>query len=364
MSRQRLHKAQVTFQDVVASFSEVEWKLLQEWQEELVKNVMNEIQHSLLLLGPAIATCVFSLRANDNHPLCAEDEHGPEERCNVNRSPRFPDPHLKSFIGAEEESIGDLMDHLGADVGEKSTSTPRSVVSIRIKQEEDTYAIGHQYSEIKEGIGRPTSDPSFASLSQKLEKQGKKQKEPKPEGHTTGEGNRKRKIKAVFPEACTGKTTQDMHQTSKSEVHWNTENGTNSRTQLWSESDAEAENDIQYESGVMNTEEHSELYEGISNTGTYDTYSDFNSNLWEANLLMRLQDKQKHLRPFSCPDCGKSFKMKQHLTRHQRTHSGERPYHCTACQRRFSMKHHLTRHQRTHTGGRLYQYNQLRNNVS
>lgn len=61
-----------------------------------------------------------------------------------------------------------------------------------------------------------------------------------------------------------------------------------------------------------------------------------------------------NIRPFSCPfdACSKTFKMKQHLQVHIRTHTGEQPYVCqiNGCGRKFTQISSLRRHARTHTG--------------
>ncbi|XP_028930449.1 LOW QUALITY PROTEIN: zinc finger protein 202-like [Ornithorhynchus anatinus] len=54
-----------------------------------------------------------------------------------------------------------------------------------------------------------------------------------------------------------------------------------------------------------------------------------------------------------CAQCGRSFGRRDHLVRHQRTHTGEKPYRCPTCGKGFGRGYHLLRHQRTHSEKRL-----------
>ncbi|XP_056387510.1 oocyte zinc finger protein XlCOF7.1-like isoform X2 [Hyla sarda] len=53
---------------------------------------------------------------------------------------------------------------------------------------------------------------------------------------------------------------------------------------------------------------------------------------------------------FSCPECGKCFRQRSQLFKHQRRHKGEKPFSCSECEKCFCQKSDLLVHQRSHTG--------------
>ncbi|XP_066523869.1 zinc finger and BTB domain-containing protein 43 [Hoplias malabaricus] len=70
----------------------------------------------------------------------------------------------------------------------------------------------------------------------------------------------------------------------------------------------------------------------------------------KAFTLKSMRDrhvKMQHLnlRPFACPVCAKSFKMKHHLTKHVKTHGGLRPFECAFCGKKIVWRDSYLKHQ-------------------
>nr|CAD7409572.1 unnamed protein product [Timema poppensis] len=66
-------------------------------------------------------------------------------------------------------------------------------------------------------------------------------------------------------------------------------------------------------------------------------------------LLQRHQLVHSEDRPYVCKSCGASFKTKANLLNHQPTHTGEKKYFCELCGQQFAHKTSLTLHYRWHT---------------
>ncbi|XP_011506078.1 PREDICTED: zinc finger protein 761-like isoform X1 [Ceratosolen solmsi marchali] len=71
-------------------------------------------------------------------------------------------------------------------------------------------------------------------------------------------------------------------------------------------------------------------------------------------LLQRHQLVHSEHRPYPCKSCNASFKTKANLLNHQSTHTGEKKHFCELCDHKFAHKTSLTLHYRTHTGQKPY----------
>ncbi|XP_077472404.1 uncharacterized protein LOC144086360 [Stigmatopora argus] len=62
-------------------------------------------------------------------------------------------------------------------------------------------------------------------------------------------------------------------------------------------------------------------------------------------------------KPYSCSKCSKTFALRKSLRHHIRFHTGERPHQCTRCYKSFRLRENLKAHLRFHTGEKPYQCN-------
>ncbi|KAJ1167374.1 hypothetical protein NDU88_007766 [Pleurodeles waltl] len=150
-------EAPLTFCDVAACFSDEEWELLQRWQKELYKNVMKEIQLAFSSLGPLIANSVFSLRPKEKEDLCSEELQDVEKSINVDPSTN----HMTAdsdvlFIG--NQFVKDTRVTAVKEQGDSPSTDIASVVSLKVKTEEESYSARHADCERRE------SAPSGAKL--------------------------------------------------------------------------------------------------------------------------------------------------------------------------------------------------------
>lgn len=61
------------------------------------------------------------------------------------------------------------------------------------------------------------------------------------------------------------------------------------------------------------------------------------------------------LKPYSCEECGKSYRLISLLNLHRKRHTGEAKYRCEDCGKLFTTSGNLKRHQLVHSGEKPYQ---------
>ncbi|XP_069095191.1 zinc finger protein 2-like isoform X7 [Pleurodeles waltl] len=311
------HSDEAAYFDASSCFSEEEWALLQEWQKKLCQNMMKEIDQALMSLGSVITTMVFSLRAKEKQKMFPMDSQESGRSLSVNDCPRH------------------------------------EVISLRIKEEEDTY---YQENMIFENIINTKADDRHLSKQKNFEDS---------------------MVRIKSSTSCRPASVEKHIKVLQS-----SQKGTQSRSQVWSKGywELRREKSTQLESALSNSE-HSNLHQGWTKDRISQIHSKGKGNLRNSpfHSLPLIQQNQapyactecnkiysqkgeliKHMqshsrvRPYACFDCGKSFFWKANLTTHKKTHTGVKPYTCSFCQKTFSRKGNLQGHIRIHTGERPY----------
>ena len=77
-----------------------------------------------------------------------------------------------------------------------------------------------------------------------------------------------------------------------------------------------------------------------------------NTPIMKPSTMTKCQfPSRNRSKTFQCQFCPKAFRFKQHLTSHERVHTGDRPFACSVCARAFKQSSHLTRHMKMHDTG-------------
>ncbi|KAJ1139741.1 hypothetical protein NDU88_006108 [Pleurodeles waltl] len=284
-SKQRRHvpggawlaQTQAAYHDVSAYFSEEEWSILQQWQEELHQNVMKEIDHALTSLGPVIATMVFSLRAKAEAEPCLMEDQRSERRRSSHTLPSCmimnPDTllrrtknenlHLngpldtndigkKDCLSTEEQQTSIYIDDFGEEIGENSTDSHsgHDIISFYIKEEGETYYIDTHDHKQKESTYNSTVTGhdiiSFCINEDEtyfVDKQDSKNMETTRT--STDVGSETRKIKAGHLIAYTEKITGNvLHEEGERSMHQSPKKGANTKVQVAFAIEGNAYNDL------------------------------------------------------------------------------------------------------------------------
>ncbi|XP_069461461.1 uncharacterized protein [Ambystoma mexicanum] len=148
----------VAFHDVAIYFSQVEWKLLEDWQKELYKNVIKEIHGALISMGYAIDNpgILFRIKKEERHALKDEEVSDGEELSYSPLRQRLNRCHPDIFLRMKEEEESEepcLRDQQDSDGGENlmdphSSYSPNDPdMPFKIKEVDDSYFLDHPDSE-------------------------------------------------------------------------------------------------------------------------------------------------------------------------------------------------------------------------
>ncbi|XP_069098780.1 zinc finger protein interacting with ribonucleoprotein K-like isoform X2 [Pleurodeles waltl] len=345
-------QVQVTIQDTFACFSKEEWKLLQEWQKELYRNVMKEIHQALIALGPLIATTVSSLTAKEKQELPSRG-HPEPERSHANLS-----LNNDTCPEKDEEPISVFLDRHCMEVERRITdpSSGLEITSVHIKEEEEDFDCSdHHNNKEVVSANSQAGHPIISSLfSQKIKSEEGMclQESTKHERRVSAEERRSVKMKA---NSSAGDTERTAYRRARVKDVKKAEKGAPSRGYVWSEGNEEPRADTVTQcDNIYLLPEHCKIEPGTSTIQSSGQNKDFECSLWNTNLAVQ-PNAQISVVPHVFPEPESSFKTKWKLTRHERAALLERPFICTVCGNSFSRRHHLTQHQRTHTGERPYQ---------
>uniref|UniRef100_A0A8D0L4A8 Zinc finger protein 282 n=1 Tax=Sphenodon punctatus TaxID=8508 RepID=A0A8D0L4A8_SPHPU len=354
-SKGEVPKVPVTFVDIAVYFSAEELKNLEEWQKELYNNLVKENYESLI-----------SLDNNASKPsVQPRIEQGAE-------------PGVQAPPGAKEREIS-------ADpCTEPLISTP-DILS-RIKQEEESFAGGGQFSEERGIPTDPCAGAEALISAHDFLSWIKQEEEPCVRGQWE---SAEREILTVTGAAGDGMVVKPEDQRPRPEepgrsgetlfqapVAYRDQCG--SAPPLVSPAVSRPSKPLELDSelqSILGPPVPPERPHGCSECGkTFgvkkslkvhqrshhgqerpyectECRKSFNCH----SGLVRHQMTHRGERPYKCEECGKCYSRKEHLQNHQRLHTGERPFQCAACGKRFIRKQNLLKHQRIHTGERPYQ---------
>ncbi|KAJ1204748.1 hypothetical protein NDU88_000186 [Pleurodeles waltl] len=319
----------ITFCDVAAYFNEEEWKLLYEWQKDLYRNVMKEIQQALISLGPVIASSVFSLRTKGKEHLSAVDQQDYERGYENDPTLAFSSWNseiLKTQQQSERSLLSDhvLKGHKGCidpNSGHKA-STPS--VPFGLPENEEAYAVAHTSSGRRDHLSRSTG---ISSYSAKLE--------TKFLDHDGGDGedcNTEEMIPPViqFRIKEESDTVFMDHQDSEEGENTTFSRGLNTTVNATEQPQANSWERASTSSDCgKNVSNNLDVkHHPVKPVETLNVYTDYGSNQGVNTIKHKRFDKDQ--RPYALNECGNSFSESTTST-YQLKDSLSKMYICSHC---------------------------------